>query len=74
MSVAIAILEDSSGELARAIAAVYPKLGTSTVPLIITSVTILHGRHLKKVFNRACEAQELLFTAARFVENQQRLP
>jgi len=37
-SVAIAILEEASRELARAIAAVYPRLGTSTVPLVITGV------------------------------------
>ena len=66
--VAIAILEDSSRELARAIAAVYPKLGTFTLPLIITGGTILHGRYLKKAFNRACEAQRLSFTAVRYVE------
>src|SRR5215212_8197788 len=66
--VAIAILEDSSRELARAIAALYPKLGTSTVPLIITGGTILHGRYLKKAFHRACEVQRLSFTAVRYVE------
>ena len=66
-SVAIAILEESSRELARAIAAVYPKLGTSTVPLVITGGTILHGRYLKKAFNRACETQRLAFTAVRYV-------
>ena len=57
-SVAIAILEESSRELARAIAAVYPRLGSSTVPLVITGGTILHGRYLKQAFNRACEAQK----------------
>jgi N-acetylglucosamine kinase-like BadF-type ATPase len=66
-SVAIAILEESSRELARAIAAVYPKLGTSTVPLVITGGAILHGRYLKKAFNRACETQRLAFTAVRYV-------
>jgi N-acetylglucosamine kinase-like BadF-type ATPase len=66
-SVSIAILEESSRELARAIAAVYPKLGTSTVPLVITGGTILHGRYLKKGFNRACEAQRLAFSAVRYV-------
>lgn len=66
-SVAIAILEASSWELARAIAAVFPKLGTSTVPLVITGGTILHGRYLKKAFNRACETQRLAFTAVRYV-------
>jgi N-acetylglucosamine kinase-like BadF-type ATPase len=66
-SVAIAILEESSRELAKAIAAVYPKLGTSTVPLVITGGTILHGIYLKKAFNRACETQKLAFTAVRYV-------
>lgn len=67
-SVAIAILEESSRELARAIAAVYPRLGSSTVPLVITGGTILHGRYLKQAFNRACEAQKLIFTAIHYVE------
>jgi N-acetylglucosamine kinase-like BadF-type ATPase len=66
-SVAIAILDESSHELARAIAAVYPKLGTSIVPLVITGGTILHGRYLKKAFNHACETQRLAFTAVRYV-------
>src|SRR6266487_6347091 len=62
-SVAIAILEESSRELARAIAAVYLKLGASTVPLVITGGTILHGVYLQKAFNHACETQGLKFTA-----------
>jgi N-acetylmuramic acid 6-phosphate etherase len=66
-SVAIAILEESARELARAIAAIYPKLGTSTVPLILTGGTILHGRYLKKAFNRACETQRLVFTTVHYV-------
>jgi N-acetylmuramic acid 6-phosphate etherase len=66
-SVAIAILEESSRELARAIAAVYPKLGTSSVPLVITGGTILHGVYLQKAFNHACETQGLKFTAVRYV-------
>lgn len=66
-SVAIAILEESSRELARLIAAVYPKLGTSAVPLVITGGTILHGRHLKKAFNHACDTQRLTFTAVHYV-------
>ena len=66
-SVAIAILEESSRELAGAIAAVYLKLGASTVPLIVTGGTILHGRYLKMAFNRACETQRLAFTVVRYV-------
>jgi len=66
-SVAIAILEKSARELAQAIAAVYPKLGTSPVPLIITGGTILHGSYLKKAFNRACETQRLSFADVHYV-------
>ena len=66
-SVAIAILEESSRELARAIAAVYPKLETSSVALVITGGTILHGTYLKKAFHHACEIQGLTFTAVNFV-------
>jgi len=66
-SVAIAILDESSRELARAIAAVYPRLGVSTVPLVVTGGTILHGRYLQKAFNHACETQGLKFTAVRYV-------
>jgi N-acetylmuramic acid 6-phosphate etherase len=66
-SVAIAILEEASRELARAIAAVCPRLGTSTVPLVITGGTILHGRYLKQAFNRACQTQRLAFTTVHYV-------
>jgi N-acetylglucosamine kinase-like BadF-type ATPase len=65
--VAIAILEESSRELAQAVAAVYPKLGTSTVPLVITGGTILHGGYLKQAFNRACQTQKLTFSAVLYV-------
>jgi N-acetylmuramic acid 6-phosphate etherase len=66
-SVAIAILETSAQELVRTIAAVYPKLGTSAVPLVITGGTILHGRHLKKAFHRACETERLIFSGVHYV-------
>jgi N-acetylglucosamine kinase-like BadF-type ATPase len=66
-SVAIAILEEASRELARAIAAVYSKLGISPVPLVITGGTILHGRYLKQAFNRACQTQGLTFTTVRYM-------
>lgn len=66
-SVAIAILEKSSRELAQAIAAIYPKLGAFPVPLIITGGTILHGSYLKKAFHHACETQRLAFTAVHYV-------
>ena len=66
-AVAISILEESARELAQALTAVYPKLGTSTVPLVIAGGTILHGSYLKQAFNRACENQRLAFTAARYI-------
>ena len=66
-SVAIAILEESSRELARAIAAVYPKLGAPTVPLMVTGGTILQGRYLRGAFDRACKTQRLIFTSVRYV-------
>jgi N-acetylglucosamine kinase-like BadF-type ATPase len=61
-SAAIAILDEASRELAGTIAAVYSKLGTTAVPLIITGGTILHGIYLRNAFDRACEAQGLMFT------------
>ena len=67
-SVAISILEESSQELARAMAAIYPKLGTSSVPLMITGGTIIHGKQLQKAFHRACETQGLAFASIRYVE------
>lgn len=61
-SVAIAILKESAAELARTIAAVYPKLGTSAVPLVIAGGTMLHGMYLKKAFHQSCKTQGLEFT------------
>lgn len=61
-AVATAILDEASRELARAIAALYPKLGISSVPLILSGGTILHGRYLRKAFQHACERQKLEFT------------
>jgi N-acetylglucosamine kinase-like BadF-type ATPase len=61
--VAIAILKESAGELARTIAAVYPRLGSYPVPLIMTGGTILHGGHLRKEFFEACQKQGLEFAA-----------
>lgn len=66
-SVAIAILEEASRELARAIAAIYSQLGSPAVPLILTGGTILHGRYLLKAFNRTCEMQGLAFTTVHYV-------
>jgi N-acetylglucosamine kinase-like BadF-type ATPase len=66
-SVAIAILEESAWQLARGVAAVYPQLGTSPVPLVITGGTILHGRYLKEAFQRACETKGLTFTTVKYV-------
>jgi N-acetylglucosamine kinase-like BadF-type ATPase len=66
-TVALAVLEEASQELARAIAAVYPKLGTASVPLVLTGGTILQGTQLQKAFKRTCEVQGLAFTALRYV-------
>ena len=65
--VAIAILEKAAWELARTIAVVYPKLGTSVSQLVITGRTILHGIYLKVAFHRACETLGLTFTVIRYV-------
>ena len=66
-AVAITILEEAAGELARTVAAVHSKLGTSVVPLIITGGTILHGKYLRTVFHQACKSQGLEFTAVHYV-------
>jgi N-acetylglucosamine kinase-like BadF-type ATPase len=66
-SIAIQILEESSRELVRTIAAVYPKLGTSAIPLIISGGTILYGKYLKEAFHQACKTQGLEFTAVHYV-------
>jgi N-acetylglucosamine kinase-like BadF-type ATPase len=65
--VAAAILEESAQKLARTIAVVYPKLGASVPPLVITGGTILHGTHLKAAFHRACIALGLTFSVVRYV-------
>jgi len=64
----MAILEQASHELARAIAAVYPKLGASAVPLVITGGTMLNGTALRKAFHRACKTQGLAFPIIRYRE------
>lgn len=66
-TVAVAILESSALELARTIAVVYQKLGTSASALVITGGTILHGVYLKAAFNRACENMGLTFTEVHHV-------
>lgn len=66
-SVALAILEESSRELARTIAAIYPKLEASSVPLVITGGTISYGIHLQKAFNHSCKIQGLAFTTVRYL-------
>ncbi len=67
-SVAMAILEEASHELAGAIAAVYPKLGASAIPLVITGGTMLNGTALRKAFRRACKTQGLAFPIIRYIE------
>ncbi|MEP6895978.1 MAG: BadF/BadG/BcrA/BcrD ATPase family protein [Chloroflexota bacterium] len=64
---AIVILEEAAQELARAVAVVYPKLGVSAAPLVITGGTILHGIYLKAAFHRACANLGLIFTTIHHV-------
>ena len=66
-AVATLILKDAAEELARTVAAIYPRLGSDAVPLIITGGTILHGSHLGRAFHAACKAQGLEFAAVRYV-------
>jgi N-acetylglucosamine kinase-like BadF-type ATPase len=66
-AVAITILNEAAGELARTIAAVYSKLGTSAVPLIISGGTILYGMYLRTAFHHSCKSQGLEFTAVHYV-------
>jgi len=66
-TVAIAILEEAARDLARIVAVVYPKLGTSAAPLVITGGTILHGIYLEAAFRRSCEALGLTLTIVRHV-------
>jgi hypothetical protein len=63
----MAIMEDSAGELARIIAAIYPRLGSSAVPLILTGGTILYGTYLRRAFHEACILQGLEFAAVHSV-------
>ena len=65
--VAVAILEESAQELARTIATVYPKLGTTLSPLVVAGGTIMHGVHLKAAFHHACEALGLRFSAVQYL-------
>jgi N-acetylmuramic acid 6-phosphate etherase len=61
-AVAIFILEDAARELVKCLAVVYPKLGESDIPLVISGGTILNGRHLMAAFRRSCENLNLVFT------------
>ena len=65
--VALAILDEAARELARTVAVVYPRLGPSTSPLVISGGTILHGLYLKAAFHRACEDLGLTFTMVRYI-------
>jgi N-acetylglucosamine kinase-like BadF-type ATPase len=66
--IAIVILEKAAQELAYAVRAIYAKLETSSVPLVITGKTILHGKQLRHEFNHACEVQGLIFASVHDVE------
>jgi N-acetylglucosamine kinase-like BadF-type ATPase len=65
--VAIAILDEAAQELARTVAAIYPKLGAASPPLVLTGGTILHGVYLQAAFRRACESLGLVFAEEYFV-------
>jgi len=62
-AVAISILEIAAQELVKSIAAMYPKMGTSTFPLIITGGTILNGKYLMAALRRGCEDHDLAFAS-----------
>jgi hypothetical protein len=65
---AIRIVENAAHELVSAMQAIYSKLETFPVPLVITGKTILHGKQLKQEFHRECEVQGLIFTTVHDVE------
>jgi N-acetylglucosamine kinase-like BadF-type ATPase len=65
---AIRIVENAAQELVSAMQAIYSKLETFPVPLVITGKTILHGKQLKQEFHHACEVQGLIFTTVHDVE------
>jgi N-acetylglucosamine kinase-like BadF-type ATPase len=66
-AVAVIIIEEMAGELARTISVVYPKLGASVPQLIITGGTILNGTYLQAAFQRACESLGLMFSEKYYV-------
>jgi N-acetylglucosamine kinase-like BadF-type ATPase len=66
-AVAIAILEEAAQELARNLATVYPKLGASAIPLILTGGAILNGERLQKELHRTCETLGLKFSVVHHV-------
>ncbi len=67
-AVAIAILDDAARELARTVGAVYARLGTNPVPLVIAGGTILRGRYLMTTFQRISETLQLAFAAVHYVD------
>ncbi len=67
-AVAVAILNEAARELARMLAAVYPKLGTSVVSLVVSGGTIIHGKYLKQAFAQACKTQGLRFAQLHYVD------
>jgi N-acetylglucosamine kinase-like BadF-type ATPase len=66
--VAIGILEKAAEELASTVRVIYSKLETSPVPLVVTGKTILYGKQLRDKFNRACQAQGMIFASVHDVE------
>ncbi len=66
--VASGILKKAAEELAHAVRAIYTKLESSPVLLVITGKTILHGKQLRHHFDHACKVQGLIFTLVHDVD------
>lgn len=58
----ISILNEAAYELAESVRAVYSRLGSIPVPLILSGGVILHGATLARAFCRACDNLGLVFT------------
>lgn len=57
----ISILNEAAFELAEIVRAVYFRLGSLSVPLILSGSVILRGSNLRAAFRRACETLGLTF-------------
>ncbi len=61
-ALAVSILNEAAFELAEAVRAVYRRLGSVPVPLMLSGGVILHGSTLAEAFRRACDSLELVFS------------